>query len=194
MNTLSKLILALLLLSGATIPSHAQIKNEKEERIKSADVPKKARQFMHECGIVGKIKWYREYSNQGIHIEGKTVHQGIKHSIEFDTLGQILDIEREFKIEQLDANTVNNITQALSSLFQRLKIRKIQQQWTGNESSLVSLMLGVTEVQNYRLRYEIVVTGKREGNTGYFEVLLEPDGALVELLRISRRASDNLDF
>ena len=194
MSNLQPLILSLLLVLLVGLELSAQIKFEKEERIKEDQVPVAALQFMSDSGIDSKIKWYRETSQEGIHIEGKTIHRGIKHSIEFDTLGRILDIEREFKLPELGKSQAENITSALDGKFERYRIKKIQSQWTGRREVLIDLMLGNEATEAYKLRFEIVVSGRHQGQAGFFEVLLEPDGQLVELLTIVPRASDNLDF
>ena len=172
----------------------AQIKFEREERIKIHQVPEAAREFMSACGIESKIKWYRETSQLGIHVEGKTLHNNIKHSIEFDTLGKVLDIEREFALEDLSKSQAEIIIKAMDREFERYRIKKIQSQWTGDRQTLIDLMLGKEALQAYHLRFEIVVSGRREDHTGFYEVLIERDGQLVELLKIVPRASDNLDF
>jgi len=96
-------------LFGITFTSYSQIKFEKEYRIKEDQVPKQAAMFIKKAFDNIKVKWYKEESHEGKTIEAKTVVDGIKHSMEFDTLGTTLDVERTVKLSSLSSTLQENI-------------------------------------------------------------------------------------
>lgn len=171
-----------------------QSKFEKEYRIKDGDIPNRAINFMDSTGISNNIKWYREESQDGISVEAKFSYLKAKHSIEFDTSGNVLDVEIEISLGDLETGLKKNIIEALDSIFSKYKIRKIQAQWTGSRQDHLQRLWSGQSVNSTAPRYEIVVKGKKDGSSRYYEVLLEANGNVVRMLPIIIRSAYNLDF
>ena len=90
-----------------------QYKFEKERRIKAHEVPFKAIDFVGKVNFKKKIKWYLEESQDGKTFEAKVRFNGRKHSLEFDQLGNILDVEIETKLSKIEKETQNKINSTL---------------------------------------------------------------------------------
>ncbi len=172
----------------------AQVKYEREYRLKPDQVPLAARTFLTACQFEAKIKWYGEESASGTSVEAKVKHGQKRYSIEFDTLGQIQDVEVEQEWEGLPPATQTTIQQILSQQFERHKLGKVQLQWTGTDSVLQALIRGESPDLPYTTKYEIILRGKdNEGVHGY-EYLFDEQGELEHRARIVFRNTDNLDY
>jgi len=73
----------------------AQEKFEMESRLKQNDVPSNALNFIDSLSLKNKVKWYLEEGIERKSIEAKFKRSGKKHSVEFDILGNIEDVEIE---------------------------------------------------------------------------------------------------
>jgi hypothetical protein len=172
----------------------AQIKTEREYRIKDNQVPIKALKFIDSCFFTKKVKWYVEESHEGKSIEAKTVHRNYKYSIEFDTAGNILDVEKTVPFESLEEELKKSIQLSFDSVFSNYKIVKTQIQWQGEDTSLIELIATGRTTDQYILMYEIVVKGRKEKIQNFYEALLDKEGKIVKILRIKTRNAANLEF
>jgi hypothetical protein len=186
------LLLFFLLLSTAS--GFSQSKYENEKRIKQEEVPQAALTFSQKIAFNKRIKWYKEVSQQGVSFELKTKYKGLRYSIEFDTTGQIQDVEKTIKLKSLDQKTVTTIETSLKEQFQKYKIIKVQKQWVSDPATLVELIEYNATQQAYELKYELVLKGLKDGHKDYFEVLIDANGAIEQILRIVQRNSANLEF
>ena len=116
-----------------------------------------------------------------------------KYSIEFDTLGNVLDIEKKVAFQALQNEVKNKIISSLNSLFIKHKILKVQIQWKGDQESLLKLITDSKKVKFPEL-YEIVVKGKKQRAFKLYEILFDPEGKAMKVLEIIQRPSDNLEF
>ncbi|MEL6254700.1 MAG: hypothetical protein AAFR87_22000, partial [Bacteroidota bacterium] len=73
--------------------AQAQIKYEREYKLKPTEIPMPAKIFVDSCKFSTQITWYKEESQDGKSIEAKLKHKGKKYSIEFDTVGLLQDME-----------------------------------------------------------------------------------------------------
>ena len=105
----TNLIHLLSLLFFVSTSAFSQEKYEKEYRIKTAKVPQAALEFIHSAGFAKKVKWYREEGLTSNSIEAKTKHHKTKYSIEFNTAGEIEDVEYIIQWEDMPALTRINI-------------------------------------------------------------------------------------
>ncbi|MDY8137326.1 hypothetical protein [Aquimarina sp. 2201CG5-10] len=174
--------------------THAQTKFEREYRIKVENIPKKAKDFIDQCFFHQKTKWYAEESQDGKTIEAKTLYNDHKYSIEFSTDGNVLDVEKKIKFDNLKTAHKNQITTTLKELFSKYKIIKTQIQWKADNHVLVSLIKDGYTNKQYSLHYEMVIKAKKEKGYHLYEVLFTPNGEAIKILKIVQRNSDNLQF
>ncbi|MCK8522927.1 hypothetical protein M0D21_15220 [Aquimarina sp. D1M17] len=186
-------IFILYILTTASIT--AQTKFEKEYRIHEKDAPTKALNFVSDSFIDSKIKWYQEESHEGKTIEAKTLFNKVRHSIEFDTLGNLIDVERTIKFSDLASLLQEKISTSLKKEFSNFKISKTQIQWkASSRQTLISLINNQYTNEVYTQNYEIVLKGKKNKTYANYEVLLDQEGVIVKVLEILPRNTDNLEF
>ena len=87
----------------------SQVKFEKEYRLKTADVPKKALHIVTMWDFKKKVKWYAEESQDGKTVEGKVCHNRHKISLEFKENGTLIDVEKTVKFSDLEEDIQKNI-------------------------------------------------------------------------------------
>ncbi|MBW1295886.1 hypothetical protein [Aquimarina litoralis] len=178
----------------STLSGYAQNKVEKEYRIKKTEVPKNALDFINKCSFKKKIKWYAEESQDGKSIEAKTYHQNRKYSIEFDSSGKPEDVEIKIPFSTIPNDLQNRIQSSLDSIFVKSKIKKIQKQWISDRSTLISLIKRETTRNKHTTNYELIIKGKKEKHSDYYELLYSDKGVLLQMLRIVSANTDNLIY
>jgi hypothetical protein len=165
-----------------------------ESRIKAEEAPLKAREFIKRCGLKDKINWYLEKSQQGKSYEAKTSLRNRSFSIEFDTLGNVQDVESTIPFKSLNEPLKNTIEKKFNALFVKYKIKKNQIQWQGDEDVLIELITTGKTEQPYSLSYEIELKAKKEDFMKYYQVLFNEHGEVLEELEIIQSRSENLEF
>ena len=173
---------------------NAQSKFERETRIDKQEAPAKAIDFIDRSDFNSKIKWYKEISQEGKSFEAKTRRKGHKFSIEFDTAGNVLDVEKEVKLVDIDTELIQKIEKSLTNEFTKFKIVKIQLQWKADDEVLIELINTDNTSNKVSVRYEIVVKGKKEGFSKFYELLLDDRGKVLRTLEILDKNTDILMF
>jgi hypothetical protein len=173
----------------------AQTKFEREYRIKEKDVPEKAVQFIDDVFKKAKVKWYSEESQDGKSIEAKTKYQMQKFSVEFDTAGNLQDVEKIIKFEDLGQSTANALTRSLSAQFGDYKIMKIQIQWTSDDPATIKELIkkGSSE-KTFVENFEIVLETREDKTFIAYEVLIDQNGNIVKSLELDLRSMNNMEF
>lgn len=186
----------LLVLSSFTFinNSYAQGKYEKESRIKKAQVPKKALLFLDSINDSTKIKWYKEEALDHESIEAKFRHNKSRYSVEFDTLGNVEDIEIETKAKDIDAGVTDVIVKQLRLECSKFRIIKIQKQYIGSEYDLFTFLHKGLIKSDLHFKYEIVVRCNSLGGICLTEYLFSEQGVLVDKNKIIFKNSSHLEY
>lgn len=186
----------LILLIGLPFSNNlfAQDKFEKESRIEQIDVPSKALFFMDSLNYKAKIKWYKEEGLTRKSIEAKFKYNKTKYSIEFDTLGNIEDIEIEVNWQDLESDISDLITKQLKQDYSKHKIVKIQKHFAGNENELFALLLNGINSEQPKIRYEIIVRCNQQKEVNLFEYLFDEKGICVTKSKIVFKNSSHLEY
>lgn len=173
-----------------------QGKYEKEYRIAEAKVPQLALSYVAGFDFEKKVKWYREENLNTASIEAKTKHQKQGYSIEFDTTGQLQDIEIKIDFQQMNTSAQKRICEALNKEFDRYKIDKIQKQYTGPATTIQTYIKQMPPVRpaDILLQYEIILEGKKEKTIRLYEYTFTEQGQLVGKSRILLRNTDILEY
>lgn len=172
----------------------SQEKFEKESRIFRKDVPAVALGFVDSIRLSTKAKWYKEEGKKGKSIEAKFMHQKSHYSIEFDTLGIIEDIEMGVKWEDVHIKLRDSISLKLFSDCEKHHIVKVQQQFTGNKSELLSLFKDDTDNQSVTIKYELIVRCDRKKKADLYEYLFDDTGQLISRSKIVFKNSSHLEY
>lgn len=183
----------LILLLLVSISGFSQQKFEREYRIKNDKVPQRALDFIAKCKFDKKIRWFAEESQEGKSIEAKSCKNKHKFSIEFDTLGNVLDVEKTIKWKEISTTKQIAIKSGLEKRFKKYRIKKIQIQWQTDHDFYIELINGKGEDQIAEF-YEIVLKGKEKSLTNLFEILIDANGTILKELKFAPSNSDNLEF
>ena len=176
------------------VTGYGQIKYEREFRIKEMEVPAGAIDFIHALPFEINTKWYKEISLDGVTVEAKFKVDNHSYSIEFDTLGNLQDIEIGKDWMELPSATRENITAHLEPLFSRYRIEKTQEQLTGEKDALIALMRDKVSSHAYTTRYEVEVRARVAREYIAYEILYDKEGNMIRKSEIVTRDTDNLEY
>lgn len=188
------IFISLILFSFPGINTFAQEKIEKESRIDLTVVPKNAQSFISDLALDNKIKWYLEQGINQTTIEAKFKHNGKKYSVEFDSIGNIEDIEVEISWKDLEAGVKESIKKQLDLNCLKHKINKIQTQYLGNAKNLSFLFKQNSNTQKLETNYELIVRCNQENEVNLFEYLFNHQGKLISKSKIIFRNSSHLEY
>lgn len=191
MNKITVSILFFILLAQ---PIVAQNKFERESRIKQNEVPTEAMSFINSINIQSKIKWYLEEGIDSKSIEAKFKQNKKRHSVEFDTLGNIEDIEIEIKWNALTKQIQNAIDEKLSTDCLKHKIDKIQTQYSGSSKALLAMMKSNDISSDLNVNYELIVKCKTEEASEQYEYLFDYEGKPLSVSKIVSKNSSHLEY
>lgn len=187
-------LLVLVFSFGCLVVQGQQVKTEREERIKSIEVPQQSRDWLFKSfpGLK-KAKWYKEETSGKESYEAKFKRAGKKFSVEFSEAGLIEDVEITRRLAELTPATRQKLEEAFSQ-FEKFKIRKLQEQWTAASPDLLQVALLSNNNSAIEVRYEVVFKALIEGQHTIWEGLFDGEGRLLEKKRVALRPTDNLDF
>jgi hypothetical protein len=172
----------------------AQEKFEKESRIKSKDVPSKALWFLDSLNFDTKIKWYKDEGLDKTTVEAKFKLNKVKHSVEFDLDGNLVDVEKEVTWESLEPQLKASISSQLQMDCKEHKIEKVQNQFTGNQNDVFSMLKTAKTDENIAVKHEIVVKCHHQNEVDLFEYLFDDQGELVFKSKIVFKNSSHLEY
>ncbi|TNF40003.1 MAG: hypothetical protein EP310_09645 [Bacteroidetes bacterium] len=194
MNKLLRKITLIVLFISAFTSAFSQVKFEKESRLKRADIPPVALKLIESLAIPGKIKWYSEESLTGNSVEAKFRFNKKHYSVEFDTEGNLQDVEITIEIAEIQEGAKENIFKKLESEFNKFSIQKIQAHYPGKNPEILSIIKNPPKETGNNVKYELVVNGKTENTTKQYEMVFDNNGILTEKKEIIQKNADNLEF
>lgn len=176
-----------------SISAFSQYKYEREYRVETNKIPARAKEFIAKCNFDKKIKWYAEESQDGKTFEAKSCKNKYKFSVEFDTDGNVLDVEKTIKWKKIVEEKRSKIAQSLAKRFKKYKVKKVQIQWQTDRDFYIDLIHGKGESEIAEF-YEIVVKGKEKSSYHLYEILFDAQGTILKELKFAPQNSDNLEF
>lgn len=184
-----------ILISGLCCTSIcAQVKFENESRMRRKDVPSRALQFVDSLKMENEVKWYLEKGIDKNSIEAKFKRKKKKCSIEFDTLGNIEDVELEITVGKLSTQIKDSLCFQLQNNCLKSKIVKIQIQFSGSRSALMEKLKTTETSPLLTIKYEIVVRCDSKKNVELFEFLISDVGELLSKTKIILKNSSHLEY
>ncbi len=186
--------LLLLFFLTSTLFVFSQDKMEYEERISKEEAPPKALVFIQESFPENpRTRWYLEHGTEQ-NFECKFKHQKKHYSVEFDSLGNLVEVEFVIKQKAIPDSTLEQIKTTLDSTHQKYKFRKIQKQLVGTEELVQKVLLEKSTEQEVQIHYEIVIRTRTKEGYLLFEHLFDVHGQLVRTYKILPMNTDFLDF
>ncbi|MGC6431916.1 MAG: hypothetical protein ACON5F_12800 [Jejuia sp.] len=110
--------------------SFAQSKDEKEERIPDTEFPAKAINYFNIISQdVKYLKYYKETDGDKKSFEVKFKYNKEHYSVEFDTLGNLEDIEIVIKKKHIPKDIYRTISDHFNQNFKKFTLVKVQKQY-----------------------------------------------------------------
>ncbi|MBS0001183.1 MAG: hypothetical protein KFF73_19520 [Cyclobacteriaceae bacterium] len=191
------ILLFLMVLFSSFISRAQTYKQEKEERIRMEDMPRKALEELQPfIEKAGKVRFYHETDGTRHSYECKFQSKGQIYSIEFSEDGKLEDVEVVVGIRELPDKTATAITDYLGENFNRYIIRKIQKQFTsengktGAKEIIEKALEGMDG--DLKIKYELEVDGKQDRILVSQEILFDHEGSFLQKRKIIRRQVDNM--
>ncbi|MCB9303585.1 MAG: hypothetical protein H6566_23350 [Lewinellaceae bacterium] len=125
-----------------------------------------------------RMRYYEERNEEGRFFEAKFCFQKYRYSVKFDTLGQLVDVERRIPFKSIPEDISARIRQDLGRYFQRYTIRKVQERLVNGK------MIG----------YELELQGKSPEHLGYFEAQYDFLGKRERIRTLERTPNDFIFF
>jgi hypothetical protein len=193
MKTIRNLLLIIFFLSSISVLG--QDKLEQEVRVKAQQVPLEARKWLKDAfESVRKPKWYKEFSELDYSFEAKFKLKGRFHSVEFDSLGNVLDVEIEIEWESLSEEVKANLTLHFEETLRRFKLKKIQIQYSGLPGDLEDFF-DEEETDGVLIQFEIEYQAEDQSEViRIWEGTFSSDGKFLTHRRIIVRELFNLSF
>ncbi len=169
------------------------LKQEVEKRIKAEEMPAIALEILAtHLSQASKIRYYKETDIGHQSFECKFILDRLWYSVEFDENGAIEDVEIKMDFEQIPQAALDKIRYSLSA-YDRYRIRRTQRQYTlaflSSDDLLTMVIKGADELE---LRYEIVLSVKKDGSWTTYEMLFDQSGLLIEKKEVVDRQTDNI--
>lgn len=185
---LSIMLLPILLLS--------QEKREKEERVKEQDFPVAALLFLNtDSNDYRRLRYYYETDGERESYEAKFKKDGEWFSVEFNTEGQLQDIEVTTDWEDLPKSFHQSLENYMQSNYERWKFEKFQRQFLPQENNtdlLKSVLSNPLTVSPFNI--ELIVATKNDGKLQKFELLFTSEGQFLQKRKVIRRSYGFLLF
>ncbi|MCA1762161.1 MAG: hypothetical protein ABR574_04450 [Cryomorphaceae bacterium] len=163
-------------------------------RVKKEAVPENAVRWIDESlESLPNIHWYLEKTSGVQSYEAKFTKSDRRYSVEFSEDGSIEDIEYIARWKDLPKEVMNKLDSYFQNEYDRVKIHKIQVQYTGADSTL-SRALRKDDILSLTRRYEIEYYGKKNREKVFWEGLFDERGGLIEKREIIQRPVDNLNY
>tara|TARA_Y100001980_G_C14556872_1_gene351928 strand:- start:3457 stop:4029 length:573 start_codon:yes stop_codon:yes gene_type:complete len=157
----------------------AQEKREVERRVNRGDVPAMAKGFIEEAyNTKSKLRWYYQTEGDEISFEAKLYWKDELHSVEFDTLGEIKDLEIVVEWEMIDSPARQNLETYFNGHYDKWDLDKVQIQWSGARENLKEL-IKTNQQSGLTKRYEIEYRGATETEDELWEGLFNADGTVL---------------
>lgn len=156
----------------------AQEKREREVRIKPNAFPDVAIKMIENYLTDAKrIRLYQEFDGQKKSFEAKFKRDRLFYSVEFDSVGQLEDVEFIISKNDIPEETWTLIQNSLDQKFDKAKIKKIQQHYPNtNEQQSVRLREAFQNLLLPYIKYEIIVSAKEDKGFREFEVTYDAEG------------------
>ena len=171
-----------------------QLKYEKESRLKKEQVPVPAAQFIDSLMIRNKVKWYKEEGLDRTSFEAKFIKDKSKYSVEFDSEGNLEDVEILVNWKEMNEPLKESILDQLCEDCWKINVQRAQIQYTGDRNVLLSLVKNGETDESYVIRYELVIRCRTRNNTVLYEYLFTDSGQKLSRSEIVFKNASNLEY
>ena len=180
-------------LIGSTTSAFAQQKHEVERGVREEAVPAPALGWLDQIAPEDKVQWYFEETSGKKSFEAKYKKNGTRYSVEFDTTGVLEDVEIIKRWGDLAPELQQELLKHFETTYRKHKIRKIQQQISGDEQVVRKWLLD-GNAPDIVYRYEIEYYAKSENGKALWEGVFDDKGVELSKRKVILRPTDNLNY
>lgn len=158
-----------------------------------------------------KARWYKQEEYNTWRYEAKLEFRDEDYSVEFDTLGNLINVEVDIDWDDIAKHRRDVFKLKLTEKFGKYKIEKIQEQWEGSVSYVRKRVLSFEDYdeeeeedddddddqiryKDYDHNYEIILIAKENGVYQAFEVIFSSKGELLRVLKVVEANIDHLTY
>lgn len=172
----------ILLLCISSLSLAQEIKYEREFRIRGSDFPENAMALLLPyLEDARRIKFYKELDGKNERYEAKYKREGYYFSVEFDNEGKLLDTEIAIRKKEIPEATRDLIESHLDENFRRYRLRKIQRRFPATDMRPEDALEEAAEIEHRaHVKYELVITGKKDKGYREYELIFDADGSFVK--------------
>lgn len=171
--------------------SFSQTKKEKEERIKPSEFPEIAQNYFNTISDKVKyLKFYKETDGTKKSYEVKFKYNKQHYSVEFDTIGNLEDIEIVIREKDIPKIVLQNISKHFDKNFEKARFIKIQKQFINTTQKTDKQFIDyiLSKPNNKHTHFEIIAEIKTKKHHQLRELTFDKDGTF-EKSRIVTSAS-----
>ncbi len=173
----------LILLVLWSLPASAQIKTEREHRIKRSYCPDPVLKFVEDhFDAVRRVKFYRETDSSGTRFPVKFKKARLHYTAVFDGEGQLLNIRFRIREVDLPREVYSSVLQTIGGKFARFRIRSMEQEYTPAPDEAPESLIR-NAFQNLLLpsiTYRIMAGGRLNGQYEEYVFLFDSEGRLKD--------------
>ncbi len=160
----------------------AQIKLEREHRVKKSQFPVNGRLFMEsKIGPVKKLRYYKEVDSSTIHYTSKFKKDRLHYGVHFSEDGQFQKVDITVKEIDIPQDSWENITFLLEQHFTKYRIKKILQQYkvTKDQPEAATLKKAFQNLILPDMTYMVWAKGKTDDKCQEYRILFDAEGNLL---------------
>lgn len=175
----------------------AQVKNEREYRIDLSAFPEKSQQTLKQIPEKAiRIRFYKETDNDKHSFESKFKFDGHWHSVEFDTKGQLEDIEIKVGKSKIDERILDAIESYLDQNFEKFEYVKIQKQFLQNSDATDSefLLSVLNKAINSQPNWELILMVKIKKTYEIQEITFDDKGQFINSRKLVPTSYENIMY
>ncbi|SIS40899.1 hypothetical protein SAMN05421766_101639 [Zobellia uliginosa] len=163
----------------------AQVKSEREHRIRKSQFPEKPLLTIEKkVEDARQMRFYKEIDSNEVSYKVKFKKDRLRYGIKFNNDSKIEGIEFEIKPVDIPNDSYSQIIAYLEKNFEKYRVQKIHQQYLtkGNDIDQ-SLKDAFQNLMLPSITYKFAVKGKKSGkNVEKFEIIFNAEGKL-ELIK-----------
>ncbi len=174
----------LILFCFGLLPLQAQVKYEREYRIKKSQFPAEALELMKSYTEgARRVRFYREIDSNRSSYEIKFKLSRLNYSVEFNPQGILEDVEVRIQPVDLPESSWQAISRDLNQRFKNHKVRKIQQQYPREAfaDDTTTLRNAFQNLLLPEIRYELIVRARESDGYLDYELLYDAEGHFLNL-------------
>jgi hypothetical protein len=172
----------------------AQIKYEKEVRLKRSQVPVEIFDYVNALAQGAKVRWYSQYGIDNKVYEAKFKYQGKNYSVEFFDNGLLKDVEILIDVTEIEAALFEKIDTKLKAELSDYRITRLQLQILASSKDIIQYFRDKSTLSKLTQKYEIVVWTRTNNEIVSYEYLFDSNADIVKKLRVIDKIDDNLVY